>query len=1225
VFFSVGNGSIGTIDVANRIQQIGVNGSNAATNFVDLSDGSQNGDAINSPNGIAIDAPLQRFFTANGSVHAGNVYYGLFEGLTNATGGNSSLTEIYHVPTVAPGTGDPTNGLDARINGIALDQPNGEIYFTQNVYDPGVYPNGTFVASETGIFKISVNGGGATSLFIGDAISPINLALDTKDNLVFFTAADNITGQTYLDVANLTAGNIQTLDSNFTSDMLAGGVAVDSSGTVYFTTQNGGIAAGNGVFAATFSVSGSGSSADVANFGAVSTLYSGGTVFSLSDIAIDVHDRIFFTTGGTQQTVAGQPLGAVAGIFEGSLSHSGTGSLTQVFSMTNILSDTSIVSNGTTTTPGPAYNTTAPNLFLESTPTVTASGSAGFAQGGTATALASGAAVVNQDGQNLASATVVISGGFIAGDTLTVTTLGSIGSSFSNGTLTLSGNDTLTHYQQELDSVKFSSTASNITQNGSDASRTISWTVSDGIITSATPTTTVNIHAAFVNASGTATFSGGGAGVPLDSGLVVGLTGASNFTSATVTIGNFVSGDSLSVGTPGGLIANYNTLTGVLTLSGTASVATYKTALDSVVYSFTSGGDPTHGNTRSSSSISWLVNDGTVVSPTGGSSLSLVHVAPSITATGTAATFTGGGSAVPLGDTVTITDPDSAGTLTSATVIISSGFVSGDTLTVGTLGGLTTSFTTGTLTLTGTASISTYDTALDSVQYNFTAGGDPTGGAAHSTSRTISWFANDGVSNSNTATTSLNIQHVAPTISVSGTTPTYASSAVPLVSSVTISDVDSGSILTGATVSISSGFFTGDTLNFTNQNGITHTYSGGVLTLSGTTTLSNYQAALQSITYSSTGDPTHGGADTSRTISWVVNDGAASSSAATSSLTTACYLAGTLILTDRGEVPVETLAIGDRVMTLSGAAKPIKWIGHRVYNGRFVTGNHLLLPILIHQDALADGVPRRDLYVSPQHAMFLHDVLVPAELLVNGASIVRHETTSNVEYFHIELDEHDVIYAEGAPAESFVDCDNRNMFHNAHEFDHLYPGGERLTWQFCEARISDGDVLEGIRRELAARLEGLDFTTTFDPDIRLMVDGRPINAERSNGCVYRFILEETPHDVHILSRSSIPAEISVSSADTRRLGVNVSRIILEDEALRIVIGHKDWSLVDGFHEAETAHRWTNGEAHIPGRFLTCFERGLVVEVHMLDFSMPYRITSESPSLSEAPTLEKALI
>ena len=106
---------------------------------------------------------------------------------------------------------------------------------------------------------------------------------------------------------------------------------------------------------------------------------------------------------------------------------------------------------------------------------------------------------------------------------------------------------------------------------------------------------------------------------------------------------------------------------------------------------------------------------------------------------------------------------------------------------------------------------------------------------------------------------------------------------------------------------------------------------------------------------------------------------------------TPCYCPGTLILTDRGEAPVEDLAIGDKVITNSGAARPIKWIGRRTYGGRFVMGRKDILPVCIKAGALDDNVPRRDLWISPHHAMYLEGVLIEAKDLVNGVSIVQAE------------------------------------------------------------------------------------------------------------------------------------------------------------------------------------------------------------------------------------------
>jgi ABC-type amino acid transport substrate-binding protein len=153
----------------------------------------------------------------------------------------------------------------------------------------------------------------------------------------------------------------------------------------------------------------------------------------------------------------------------------------------------------------------------------------------------------------------------------------------------------------------------------------------------------------------------------------------------------------------------------------------------------------------------------------------------------------------------------------------------------------------------------------------------------------------------------------------------------------------------------------------------------------------------------------------------------------------ACYCRGTLIRTARGETKVEELEIGDEITTASGATRPIKWIGRRSYGGRFVMGRTDILPICIKAGALDDNVPERDLWISPHHAMYFKDdavggVLIEAKNLVNGASIVQAERVEKVEYFHIELDSHDVIIAEGALSETFLDDDSRGMFHNVHEY-----------------------------------------------------------------------------------------------------------------------------------------------------------------------------------------------
>jgi hypothetical protein len=183
----------------------------------------------------------------------------------------------------------------------------------------------------------------------------------------------------------------------------------------------------------------------------------------------------------------------------------------------------------------------------------------------------------------------------------------------------------------------------------------------------------------------------------------------------------------------------------------------------------------------------------------------------------------------------------------------------------------------------------------------------------------------------------------------------------------------------------------------------------------------------------------------------------------------ACYCRGTLILTDVGEVAAESLSIGDIVVTMSGELRPIKWIGKRSYSGRFALGQKHILPICIRAGALDDSVPKRDLWISPHHAMYLDGVLIESQNLVNGVSIVQAERIDSVEYFHIELESHDVIIAEGAFSESFIDDDSRAMFHNAREYLSLYPEEQQAEVQYYAPRCDSGYQVEAARRRIEGR------------------------------------------------------------------------------------------------------------------------------------------------------------
>ncbi|MCP1551032.1 MULTISPECIES: Hint domain-containing protein [Methylorubrum] len=184
---------------------------------------------------------------------------------------------------------------------------------------------------------------------------------------------------------------------------------------------------------------------------------------------------------------------------------------------------------------------------------------------------------------------------------------------------------------------------------------------------------------------------------------------------------------------------------------------------------------------------------------------------------------------------------------------------------------------------------------------------------------------------------------------------------------------------------------------------------------------------------------------------------------------TACLVRGTHVATPDGERQVEHLRIGDLVMTVTGESKPVLWIGTRRYEGAFIAGNRTALPVTVLAGALGDGLPLRDLSLSPCHALLINDVLVPAGRLVDGVAVIQASTVDSVDYFHIELDDHDVVLAEGVGAETFVDDDSRNLFQNVHEYHALYPNRPEIDPVYAAPRVEDGEVVQAIRDRIAAR------------------------------------------------------------------------------------------------------------------------------------------------------------
>jgi autotransporter passenger strand-loop-strand repeat protein len=178
-----------------------------------------------------------------------------------------------------------------------------------------------------------------------------------------------------------------------------------------------------------------------------------------------------------------------------------------------------------------------------------------------------------------------------------------------------------------------------------------------------------------------------------------------------------------------------------------------------------------------------------------------------------------------------------------------------------------------------------------------------------------------------------------------------------------------------------------------------------------------------------------------------------------------CFCEGTQIATPVGETAVETLHAGDLVRLADGRALPVRWIGVQTVARRFADPARVL-PVRIAAGALGEGVPARDLLVSPGHGFLLDGVLVQAGALAGLPGIAREsEVAETFRYYHVELDEHALLLAEGLPAESFLPGAEEAAFDNRAERPARELGGEMPYPRVKCAR----QVPRALRAKLAGR------------------------------------------------------------------------------------------------------------------------------------------------------------
>jgi hypothetical protein len=338
-----------------------------------------------------------------------------------------------------------------------------------------------------------------------------------------------------------------------------------------------------------------------------------------------------------------------------------------------------------------------------------------------------------------------------------------------------------------------------------------------------------------------------------------------------------------------------------------------------------------------------------------------------------------------------------------------------------------------------------------------------------------------------------------------------------------------------------------------------------------------------------------------------------------------CYAAGTRIMTATGERMIETLMPGDIVLTLTDDGvdtRPVTWVGRRRIDIAAHPRPHTVAPVRICRGAFSDGIPHTDLLVSPDHAILVDGMLIAARQLINGATIRQDSGRTSVVYYHVELDRHGILLAEGLPAESYLDTGNRGFFANGGAPLALHPDltgntddalREALS---CVPFVWDPARVRPIWQRLAARAAMLGPAlprreTTADPGLRIVVKGRTIAPMYAENGLYIFVLPRGVAGVRLLSRAGSPTDASPWLEDRRTLGVYVERMVLRgsNDVRDIPLDHP--GLSDGWWGVEqdgvNLRRWTDGSAVVP---VPAFQGPVMLEIRASSGGLLYAADRE---------------
>ncbi|MBB2204470.1 Hint domain-containing protein [Gluconacetobacter takamatsuzukensis] len=311
-----------------------------------------------------------------------------------------------------------------------------------------------------------------------------------------------------------------------------------------------------------------------------------------------------------------------------------------------------------------------------------------------------------------------------------------------------------------------------------------------------------------------------------------------------------------------------------------------------------------------------------------------------------------------------------------------------------------------------------------------------------------------------------------------------------------------------------------------------------------------------------------------------------------------CYLAGSMIRMPGGDCAVEEVRIGDEVSafdwrTDTTTTRKVIWAGSKTTTvNPDLPDDEAGYPVRILKDAIADGVPYKDMLITAEHCLFFEGRFVPARMLVNGRSIFYDRSFATYDYYHIETEEHAVIMADGVLTESYLDTGNRGTFRQTGRV--LSIGGRRKSWaEDAAAPLGvDRAFAEPLFRRIETRatLSGHESRApspalTDDADLHLVTDrGQVIRKARAANGHVSFMIPTGVTSVRLVSRASRPSDTIGPFVDDRRhIGVSVGEITLFEgnHALNVTAHLTDQTLPGWNAREQEDRRWTDGNALLP--------------------------------------------